>query len=338
MSPPSDRRRAERPASIIQLLDEALARRAALLADPQTNVGRVFNGAADGVDGLVIEKLGDVLVAQLYEGRLAVPEDVARDLCAEAARRLGARAVYRKVFPKDRTVASARLERLHSDPSPWIGVPAEPELAVRENGVVFLVRPYDGYATGLFLDHRLQRARVRELASGRRVLNAFAYTCGFSVVAALGGAAATVNVDASKKYLEWGKRNVTANGIAHDNHRFICSDVFDYYRRAKRQGQRFDYIILDPPTFGRCKKPRTTFSLPDDLERLVAGAMELLGPNGYLQLSVNHAGTTLGRLEQLVSGTAQAQGRSCDWMVGPAPPEDFAGDSQPAKLVLARMG
>jgi len=109
------------------------------------------------------------------------------------------------------------------------------EYAVLENGIRFLVRPHDGHSTGLFLEHRDNRKRVRRLAAGRNMLNAFAYTCGFSVAAALGGAAGTVSVDVSKKYLEWGKCNFAANELNLADHRFICSDIFDYYRRARRR-------------------------------------------------------------------------------------------------------
>jgi 23S rRNA (cytosine1962-C5)-methyltransferase len=330
--------RPARPADLAALLDAALARRAGLLADPQTDVCRLFHSGADEIDGLVIEKLGSVLIVQLHAGRLAIDDAAVRELCATAAARVRATAVYRKVFPKDRTTPPADLERRHRDPAPWIGQPAEAELAVRENGATFLVRPYDGYATGLFLDHRAARARVRELAADRRVLNAFAYACGFTVAAALGGAAATVSVDISRKALEWGKRNLAANGLALDAHRFMCADVFDYYRRAARQGQRFDLVILDPPTFARVKKTGRVFTLATDLPRLVAGALELLDAGGILHLSVNHRGTSLRALQAMVRHAARARDRRAALLEGPPPPEDFPGDPDFAKSVWLRMG
>ena len=184
---------------LIERLQTAFAARERLLADPQTTACRLFNGAADGIDGLVIEKLGDVLVVQLHEQRLTPHQDVVRELCRWAVEQLGARAAYRKVFPKDRSGARKRWERLHSDPDPWIGTPVEPEFAVLENGMQLLVRPYDGYSTGVFLEQRANRRRLRELAAGGRVLNAFAHTCGFTVAAGLGGAAQTVSVDISAR-------------------------------------------------------------------------------------------------------------------------------------------
>jgi 23S rRNA (cytosine1962-C5)-methyltransferase len=316
-------------------LDAALARRESLLSDPTTNVGRMVNGPADHIPGLVIDRLGEVLIAQLYEGQLTASETALRDLCGHAATRLGAAAVYRKRFPRDRTGPRAAEQPEHRDPQPWIGTPSEPEIQVREAGVTFLVRPYDGFATGLYLDHRRRREDMRELAAGRRVLNAFAYTCGFTVAAGLGGATSTVSVDISKRHLEWGKRNLTANGLALDAHRFICSDLFDYYRRAQRQKQRFDLILLDPPTFARMRRPRRTFSLAADLERLIDGAVDLLDAEGRLHVSVNHRGTTPRKLQEALHGAASRRGRRYEILKSPPPPADCAGSVYDDKSLIA---
>ena len=337
MSPTSEPRQPRELAELTRRLDAALAHRRALLDDPQTNVARLVDAAGDGLDGLVIERLGDVLIAQLHEGRLALSAEVARDLCAYVARDVRARAVYQKVFPRNRTAPTQDLERRHRDPQPWIGVPVEPELPVREAGATFLVHPYDGYATGLYLDHRTQRARVRELAAGRRVLNAFAYTCGFTVAAALGGAAQTASVDVSKKYLEWGKRNLAANGVPLEAHHFYCCDVFDYFRRAARQARRFDLVVLDPPTFARLQRPRRVFLVTRDLGRLVQAALPLLAPGGHLLLTVNHSGTTQRRLEDTVQAAARDQRRPCQMLAPPASPQDLRSGSEHPRCVLAQV-
>ena len=318
-------------------LEFALARRAPLLADPHTTVARLFNAAADGIDGLVIERLGDVLVVQMHEGRLKLAEDVLRTLCVSAADRLHARAVYRKVYPRQRSAPAPELEKRHHDPTPWLGQPVEAEFIVLEHGLRFWVRPYDGFLTGLFLDHRVSRARVRELAAGRRVLNAFAYTCGFTLAAALGGAARTVSVDVSRKSLEWGRRNLAANGVALNAHRFICSDVFDYYRRAIRQREGFDLIVLDPPTFARSKQTKRPFSLSEQLAPLVSGALDLLDSGGIIHLSVNRRETSVRQLEQAVAVAARAQRRGCKALDRPPLPDDFHGDPDYAKSVLVRV-
>src|SRR5262245_17199557 len=218
------------PASIRTAIAAAVARREKLLADSRTNMLRLFNDEADGVAGLVIEKFADVLIVQLHEGRFTGNAEVELRAPIESlAEQRGIRSVYLKRFATDRSAAAKALETEHRDRMPWIGAPAAEEFDALESGVRFRIRPYDGYSVGAFLDARENRRRVRELARGRRVLNTFAYTCGFSVAAALGGAAETISVDVSKRYLEWGKRNFAANDVSSDGHWFICSDVFDYY-------------------------------------------------------------------------------------------------------------
>ncbi|MGD8450477.1 MAG: class I SAM-dependent methyltransferase [Phycisphaerae bacterium] len=320
-----------------ELLEQACDRRAALLADPLTTACRLCHSTADGLPGLVIEKLGDVLVVQLHEEQWTADEELSRTLCADVAERLKARAVYRKVFPRDRSMSLQRLEPQHHDAAPWLGSAVEPELPVREGGLCYLVRPYDGYATGLFLEHRESRRRVRELAAGRRVLNAFAYTCGFTVAAAVGGAAGTVSVDVSRKSLEWGKCNLAANGQPLDDHVFLATDMFDYCRRAQRQSRQFDLVILDPPTFSRTRRPTRVFSLVADLERLVGDAVGLLSPGGLLLLATNHRQTTVARLEEVVGNVASRCGRRWRTVERLPLPVDFAGDPDYSKTILVEV-
>jgi 23S rRNA (cytosine1962-C5)-methyltransferase len=340
------RRRAERkPARIaapatsretaVSALNEALRVRADLLADAGTNCCRLFNDAADGIPGFVLERFGDVLIAQCHQGRLGLGEPAVRNLCAQAMERTHARAVYRKVFAQERSTALPQLEALHQDATPWLGTPIEEEFPVRENGMAFLIRPYDGYSTGLFMEHRDNRQRIRELARGKTVLNTFAYTCGFSVAAALGGAEQVVSVDVSKKYLDWGERNFQVNTLNPAPHLVIRSDVFDYLGRARRQGRRFDLIILDPPTFGRAKRPKRVFSITEDLDRLTEEAVELLSPGGHVLLATNHRGTARRRLEQALA--AAARGGRVESVACPALPADFRGDPDYAKFVLCRL-
>src|SRR4029077_8305013 len=106
-----------------------------------------------------------------------------------------------------------------------------------------------GYSVGLFVDQRENRRYVREMEP-KRLLNCFAYTCSFSVAAAAGGAQ-TVNVDLLKKNLARGRENFALNALSTADHRFIADDVRPVLRRLARRGEKFDMIILDPPTFSR---------------------------------------------------------------------------------------
>lgn len=325
------------PAALADRLATALDRRAALLADPELDVCRLVNGVADGLPGLVLERLGTVLIAQLHEGRMAFTQSQARELCTVAMNRTGSRTVYLKTFPRDRSGLRRDLEQAHRDSRPWIGEPTPEVLEVREAGARFLVRPYDGYGTGLFLDHRARRITVRAHTAGRKVLNIFAYTCGFTVSAALGGAEGTLSVDVSKRYLEWGRQNLAANGLALDRHRFICSDVFEYYRRAKRQGHRFDLVILDPPTFGRAKHAGHAFTVTEDLDRLVSGAVPIINPSGRILLITNAHGLHRTYLERALTSAAQAARRRLTSVTTIGLPEDFGAVADDSIDVWARF-
>jgi 23S rRNA (cytosine1962-C5)-methyltransferase len=315
------------------LLQRAMDRRRALLEDPQVEGIRVFHGEFDGLSGLVVEQFGGVLVVQRHEGELKISDDEFRRLCAESMKLTRATAVYVKTFPKERGVRRPDLEAAHRERQPLMGDPADEEFPIGENGIRFNVRPFDGYAVGLFLDQRENRARVREMSAGRRVLNGFAYTCGFSVAAALSGAA-TVSVDTSKRYLEWGKRNFAATGLGLDDHMFICSDMRDYYARARRQGRAFDMVILDPPSFGRAGRKNRPFSLKQELDAIVAQAIDLLDDQGVLLLCSNLRGLSVGRLETAVA----AAERSYEKIARPGLPADFAGDVDYAKSIMVRVG
>ena len=121
------------------------------------------------------------------------------------------------------------------------------ELTVTEHGLNFLIRPGRNLNVGLFLDAEPARHWVRQRAQGRRVLNLFAYTCGFSVAALAGGAAQVVNVDMSRSALAWGRQNHLSNG--HDLRSIynMPRDVFRAWSRLRQRGP-FDLVIVDPPT------------------------------------------------------------------------------------------
>lgn len=157
---------------------------------------------------------------------------------------------------------------------------------VREATLAYEAEPAGGYSTGLFLDQRLNRAWVRELGV-RRMLNLFAYTCSFSVSAAVGGAD-TCNVDVGKRALVRGRENFALNGIdLSSGHRFVAEDAIKYVSRLAKRGERFDLIIVDPPTFGRADG--RAFRLERDFPGLLQDCFELLEPDGWILASCNYA-------------------------------------------------
>ena len=164
---------------------------------------------------------------------------------------------------------------------------------VRENGVSFLTDFSLGYSCGLFLDQRANRQRLHTIQP-RKILNCFSYTCSFSVVAACAGAS-TLSVDVAKAALERGKANFAANDLGLEGHRFIADDVFDVLPRLVRRGEKFDAIILDPPTFSRGAKGRV-FRAEDHYGKLVELACDLSDPGTHLLLSTNCTSLTPHRL------------------------------------------
>ena len=165
------------------------------------------------------------------------------------------------------------------------GDPAETlETIATERHLRFGIDFGTGYSPGLFLDQRENRRYVRHLAPAR-MLNCFAYTCSFSVSAASVGAT-TLNVDISKKYLTRGRENFALNSLKTIDHRFIVDDVRTVLPRLARKGEKFDVIILDPPTFSRAPGGKT-FQIEHDFENLLIAALQLAERDGHLLLSTN---------------------------------------------------
>ena len=191
-----------------------------------------------------------------------------------------------------------------------------------------------GYSNGFFIDQRENRRFLRELRPAT-VLNCFAYTCSFSVVAASAGAE-TWSVDLAKRALEWGRGNFELNGIAQKGkHRFWPDDVRDVLRRQTAKGQRFSAVILDPPTFSRNAQGKV-FRVEDELPELAAQVFPLVEPGGHLLLSTNCERLSLENLEAFAEGAARSSGRSWKTVSVPAP-EDIP-QGQGAVGVWVKVG
>jgi 23S rRNA (cytosine1962-C5)-methyltransferase len=187
-------------------------------------------------------------------------------------------------------------------------------IEVREGGRRYWVEPAAGYSSGLFLDQRINRAWVAGLAP-RASLNLFAYTCSFSVCAARGGGT-TRSVDVSKRALAWGRENLILNGLDPDHgHACFADDAAAHVARLERRGERFDLVVLDPPTFGRAGA--RTFQLERDLPGLADACIALLQPGGWLLLSCNRAGWTTRDLQRVLESAARGRALECER--GPEP-------------------
>jgi 23S rRNA (cytosine1962-C5)-methyltransferase len=164
---------------------------------------------------------------------------------------------------------------------------------VREHGLRFLVDLETYLDTGLFLDHRPLRQHIRSVSNGLRFLNLFCYTGSFTVCAAAGGAASTTSVDLSNTYLDWARRNLATNGLEGARHSLIRADVLAWLGQARRMGQKYDTIFLDPPAYSSSKRMTGVFDVQRDHAELIGQTMELLSSGGELYFSCNLRGFKL---------------------------------------------
>ncbi len=241
---------------IDEIVQRAVAARAHLA---HLDAVRMVDGAADGAGTVVVERFGDA---------------------------------YRVTGPPDRVADLAEIRRGLGDPPRlyWRfghadeGGPDAGELEVEEDGLRYGVRLLGGKNSGLFLDGRPARRWVRENADGRRVLNLFAFTCGFGVAAAAGGARATTNVDPVPGVLARGRANYERNGLPFDGRTFWRADALSALRRAGDQGARYDGVVLDPPPFPTGGRRGRRIDPVRHLPRLCAACRDVLEPGGWLLL------------------------------------------------------
>lgn len=292
--------------------DPRQALRAALIDPRHTTAWRVVHGAADGFPGWHVDRLGDFLLSQ-SAGPPSPPQIESLRNWLQAWSLSGA---YHKLWTPD----VPKRPAAEASPKLLFGQAAEPMFAIRENGVRLLLSFAAGYSVGLFLDQRENRRRLltghvgaefplwENAARPVEVLNTFAYTCGFSVCAALAGAR-TTSLDLSRHYLEWGRRNFALNGLEAQAHEFLQGDVFEWFKRLARRRRTFDVVLLDPPTFSRGKRGGA-FQVEKHLGDLVRLALPLLRPGGVLFCSTNAAGlapdTFLARVREAIPSAGRA--------------------------------
>jgi len=158
---------------------------------------------------------------------------------------------------------------------------------IEEGGLKFYVNFDDYLDTGLFLDHRLTRLRLREAASGKRFLNLFAYTGSATVYAAAAHARSSTSVDLSHTYLDWAGRNFALNGLESSKHQLVRADCREWLASARHKRERFDLVFLDPPTFSNSKRMQTVLDIRRDHASLADACAALLAPGGMLVFATN---------------------------------------------------
>lgn len=158
---------------------------------------------------------------------------------------------------------------------------------VQEYGVKFKVNLRDYLDTGLFLDHRETRKLVASMSKGKKLLNLFAYTCSFSIQAAMAGASYTKSVDLSNTYTAWAKDNFRLNSLSLQNNEVIRADCLKFLEEEVNKGKEYDIIVIDPPTISRSKKMLQMFDIQLDYIPLLSKASQLLAKEGIIYFSTN---------------------------------------------------
>jgi 23S rRNA (cytosine1962-C5)-methyltransferase len=271
----------------------AVAARGSLF-DAGHTAGRVVHGESDGLPGVVADRYGDVIVLQCLSAGAERWREVIAAALIEAT---GARVVF------ERSDADVRaLEGLPARTGAVVGTLPD-IVAIIEDGLAYQVDVVDGQKTGFYLDQRENRKMIRQHAHGRRVLNAFCYTGGFTLAALAGGAASVVSIDSSGDALAMARANLARNAsLDATRAAWAEADVFAELRRLRDVGTTFDLIVLDPPKFApTAAHAERAARAYKDINLL---AFKLLAPGGLLATFSCSGGISTDLFQKIVAGAA----------------------------------
>ena len=282
-----------------------------------TDAIRLVHGEADRMPGLVVDLYGATAVA-VTDGAGAAAFWTERLAAAiEGARGAG--------FRIDRVWLRARRGAGRA----FTGDPPPAAVVVHEDGVRFEVDVRHGQKTGLFLDQRENRRYLAGISRGRRVLNLFGYTGGFSLHADRGGATRVVTVDQARPAIDAAARNIAASGLDRNKHELVCADAFAWLAEAHAAGRRFDLVVCDPPSFA--PRAEALDAARAAYRRLNALALAVVAPGGLLLSASCSSHMTVADLRDAVAAAAldadrrvvvrAARGAASDHPILPAFPE-----------------
>ncbi len=276
----------------LDLVRAAVARRALFTVPSATSVRRLVDGSGDDLDGVVVDRYGDVVRIELWAGEWPANLDAVA-----------------KVFDPAAVVAVLRFGAGKSEQRVLRGAVPEAHVVV-EDGMRLLVRAADEAAvgSGVFVDQRVGRRIVRDAARGKVVVNLFAHAGAFGVAAAVGGAARVDHVDMAKKCAPWAATNLALNGIDPRQHRFIVDDALHVLTKLSRKPKSVGVLVVDPPTQA-IRKDGTRFKLASSLEDLAEQACRALDDSGVLLLSCNDRDVSVARVVELAQRGAYGAGR-----------------------------
>ena len=287
-------------------IEYAWAYRKAIYPAEDLQCCRVVFGEADSLPGVTVDRFGPILSVQILSYGMEKRKELLARLLVETLQADGQ--VIEGVFLRN-DVALREKEGL-SEGKGWLEVPGlvHPEKAgtiITENGVRYHVDVENGQKTGFFLDQKLNRRRVAQLAKGRRVLDCFTHTGSFALNAAFGGAEHVTAVDVSEAAVEMARANAVLNGLD-GRMDFVCADVFDLLPGLEGKHD-YDFIILDPPAFTKARK--TAANAMRGYKEINYRAMKLLPRGGILATASCSHFATPAMFEKMLAEAAQDAGR-----------------------------
>ncbi|HSK88562.1 MAG TPA: class I SAM-dependent methyltransferase [Anaerolineales bacterium] len=255
---------------------------------------RLIYAESDGIPGLIVDRYGEVLVLQSLTAGSEFWKETLADLLLEET---GLTTIY------ERSDADVReLEGLETRVGVLRGTIPESQITIREHNLKFNVNLQSGHKTGFYLDQRLNRLRVRELAKDRDVLDGFCYTGGFTVNALAGGATSVLSIDSSAEALALCRENIVLNNLDAARQTSIAGDVFQLLRKFRDEARSFDLIILDPPKFApTAAQAERAARGYKDINLL---AFKLLRPGGMLVTFSCSGGIDAGLFQKIIAGAA----------------------------------
>ncbi|MFA6314093.1 MAG: class I SAM-dependent methyltransferase [Sterolibacterium sp.] len=273
----------------------ALARRAGLPELAGQQGLRLVHAESDGLPGVICDRYGDTLVLAFTS---AGAEKWRGAITAALQKATGCAHIYERSDADLRT-----LEGLEARCGWLQGAATDQALVIEEHGIRMEVDVVAGHKTGFYLDQRDNRLLTRELAAGRRVLNCFCYTGGFSLQALAGGATRVLSLDSSGPALEAARRNLILNpNLNAELAEWREADVFDELRALRAAGEKFDLIVLDPPKFA--PSPAHAEKAARAYKDINLNAFKLLAPGGLLMTYSCSGGIGIELFQKIVAGAA----------------------------------
>ncbi|MGB4399991.1 MAG: class I SAM-dependent rRNA methyltransferase [Daejeonella sp.] len=283
------------------------------LANEDTNTYRLIFSEADFIPGLIVDRYADFLSVQVLTSGI---ERIKPIIIDELQKLLDPKGIF------DRSDASARAHEGMDASSGGILAGLEPPefVSVKENGILYHVNIADGQKSGFYCDQRDNRRLVANYSNGKKILDCFSYSGGFSLNAFRAGAKEVMSVDSSALAIDTLKRNIEINGFNHIPHRLIQSDVNKQLRIFREENEKFDLIILDPPKYAPSRSALTKASRAyKDLNRL---AMLLLTEGGLLATFSCSGAVDISIFKQILAWAALDAGREVQFIDQFAQPSD----------------